>query len=621
MTAMMREETPEMQDQRYVEGTNHLQFGRWHEALRCFESLAKDYPTSQPIQWALNEARFKAGLESTTSVRAKEWIIAWRPVIAKALVVIVVVALLIEGFVWVKGALAPTMAQAQVERQQAQLLVEGKTFLEAGDLTNAEARFRALLAQSPDNAEATEGLTRIAEQRATQALYDQAVALQKAGDLEGAMQRLTQLTVSAPGYRDVAQRIAAIKGQQNIEGLLAEAQADYAAGRWSDALLKFQQVKAANSSYRADVVSARLFDINMRLGREIIESRTPDLAQVPQALAYFGQALALQPRNSDALLERRLLNLYLDGQAKFQQNSWEEAVTSLASLYEQRPRYLGGAATRMLYESYIKLGDQQMAGSDLNQAYEFYRKAAELPVPDNSLARGRMAALAPKLTPTATPLPTATPSPTMAPTSTPGPTAVVTPKPLATHRGQIVFFSNQEEKAGLWVMDADGNNRQYLGESRDLRKQYDALVEQARLSPDGRYKLFVKNTGKSAQVFMTVPPSEQWGQLPPKQVSMLTGTSYDPVWAPDGSKVVFVSQEDSSDDIWITNPDGTDNRNLTRNSWEWDKHPSWSPDSKRIVFWSNREGHMQIYIMDADGRNAHNISKSEWDEFDPIWIR
>ena len=195
--------------------------------------------------------------------------------------------------------------------------------------------------------------------------------------------------------------------------------------------------------------------------------------------------------------------------------------------------------------------------------------------------------------------------------------------PLAAFRNQIVFYSTDEDNPGYWVMDADGQNRQYLGRSRSLRQQYETLAEQSRFSPDGLHRLFVGRADRtdSDQIYMTQPPHPEYGDLPPLQLTKLTGLCYDPVWSPDGGRISFVSQENGSDDIWVINADGSGARNLSRNVWEWEKHPSWSPDSRRIAFWSNRTGAKQIHIMDADGRNVRNISNTEWDEYDPIWIR
>jgi TolB protein len=85
--------------------------------------------------------------------------------------------------------------------------------------------------------------------------------------------------------------------------------------------------------------------------------------------------------------------------------------------------------------------------------------------------------------------------------------------------------------------------------------------------------------------------------------------------------VVFVSQEDGSDDIWFIGADGQSQHSLVRNTWEWDKSPTWSPNGSQIAFWSNRTGLKQIFVMNADGKEVHNISNTGWDESEPLWVR
>jgi TolB protein len=159
-----------------------------------------------------------------------------------------------------------------------------------------------------------------------------------------------------------------------------------------------------------------------------------------------------------------------------------------------------------------------------------------------------------------------------------------------------------------------------------MRTQFDQLLRQYQLSPDGRYRAYVTRgeTDKQPQVYIQGQVNE-YGTLPTWRVTRdFSAVAYDPMWSPDGARIVFVSPQDGSDDIWVTSPERETTQlavNLTRNDWEWDKNPSWSPDSRRIPFWSNRTGVKQIFVMDADGRNLRNISNSTWDEYYPLWIR
>ncbi len=159
----------------------------------------------------------------------------------------------------------------------------------------------------------------------------------------------------------------------------------------------------------------------------------------------------------------------------------------------------------------------------------------------------------------------------------------------------------------------------------DMNAVYKDLRERETFSPDGTCRTYTTQTGdddwpavyaQCRPVDDLAPPT--WG------ISKgLTKVNYDPVWSPDGQRIAFVSQNKGSDDIWIAQAkDGTEQWNLTPNTWEWDKHPSWGPDSQHIVFWSNREGTKQIFIIDADNLNDwRKVSATTWDEYDPIWIK
>ncbi len=622
-------------DPRYRAGTACLQTGKWQEAIGHFRGLLGAYPNAELARRALEEARFKARLDSTARIRGKRWIIPWGRLLFYFSVVALTGLLAVFGTYMFRIRLAPVLAEARMKRQIGQLREECADLREAGALDAAEACCQQLLSFDPQDQQALEGLQEIAQQRGLERLYQEGLQLEREGDNsstvdreaalgyhEAALEKYTEIMRLSPLYRDVSLRITAIDQQMALVRLFSQAEADYEAGQVTQALDEYLQVRELNSRYERGLIDSRLFAIYLHLGREIIERRPAVPEMVPDAREYFEKALRLEPRSAEATLEKRLASLFLEGQDRYYQGRSDEAIARLHQVFEQRPDYLGGILVGMLYDAYIHSGDAHQAAGDIGFAYEQYRKAAALPLADKALAVARLEAIRPLLTPTPTPTNTATPTSTPPPTATPKPTPIPTPKPLVAYRGYIAFYSADEEKPGIWIMDSSGENRQYLGRSSSLRKQYDALVGEARYSPDHRYYLFVQRVGKKpAQIFVWLPKHEQYGDLPPEQLTKLSGLSYDPVWSPDGSRVAFVSQENESDDIWVINADGTRPRNLTRNTWPWDKHPSWSPDSRRIVFWSNREGHKQIYVMDADGRDGRNISNTEWEEYDPIWIR
>jgi Tol biopolymer transport system component len=72
-------------------------------------------------------------------------------------------------------------------------------------------------------------------------------------------------------------------------------------------------------------------------------------------------------------------------------------------------------------------------------------------------------------------------------------------------------------------------------------------------------------------------------------------------------KIAFVSTRDGNAEIYVMNPDGSSQTNLTNNSASADS-PAWSPDGAKIAFVSNRNGSSQIFLMNADGSNPIQLT-------------
>lgn len=94
----------------------------------------------------------------------------------------------------------------------------------------------------------------------------------------------------------------------------------------------------------------------------------------------------------------------------------------------------------------------------------------------------------------------------------------------------------------------------------------------------------------------------------PRATPFLAGDAIrqQPAWSPAGNLIAYVSDEAGKDDIWICDPSGANQFNLTATAPGASSHPAWSPDGQRIAFYSDRDGG-GIYTMTALGGSASKI--------------
>jgi Tol biopolymer transport system component len=93
--------------------------------------------------------------------------------------------------------------------------------------------------------------------------------------------------------------------------------------------------------------------------------------------------------------------------------------------------------------------------------------------------------------------------------------------------------------------------------------------------------------------------------------------------SPDGRKIAFTGRAASGNvEIYVVNPDGSGQRNLTRDP-GYEGDPAWSPDRRKIAFAKGSRscrageacvGNPEIYVMNTDGSEQRNLTRSPTDE-------
>ena len=168
---------------------------------------------------------------------------------------------------------------------------------------------------------------------------------------------------------------------------------------------------------------------------------------------------------------------------------------------------------------------------------------------------------------------------------------------------RLAMISDRAGTPEVWHLSVDGTD-----ERRVTYDSKDAILGD--WSPDGASLLFT----------VADPPGIVLRNPDGVNVQRLTeAEDHSPRWSPKGDAIVFVSTgEDSQQDVYIVNADGSERRALTQNDGD-NYDPKWSPDGKQICYVSTIDGDAEIFVMDADGNNQKQLTKNDVDESSPVW--
>lgn len=101
------------------------------------------------------------------------------------------------------------------------------------------------------------------------------------------------------------------------------------------------------------------------------------------------------------------------------------------------------------------------------------------------------------------------------------------------------------------------------------------------------------------------------------------GVSIAPEISPDGNSIVFaLGDAKGSSQIWVMDRGGTNPHQIHGRGWD----PTWSPDGTQILFASDEAGASQLFIMNSDGSSQRRVThfdslrgRSDWSP-DGSWI-
>lgn len=91
-----------------------------------------------------------------------------------------------------------------------------------------------------------------------------------------------------------------------------------------------------------------------------------------------------------------------------------------------------------------------------------------------------------------------------------------------------------------------------------------------------------------------------------------------PSWSPEGDRLVFESNRNGKDDLFVIEVDSGVVTRLTDSSAN-DARPVWSPSGEWIAFHSDRSGNFDVYRTRPDGTEVRRVTDRDLDETSPAW--
>ncbi len=181
--------------------------------------------------------------------------------------------------------------------------------------------------------------------------------------------------------------------------------------------------------------------------------------------------------------------------------------------------------------------------------------------------------------------------------------------PIIGGSAQISFASDRSGRPQIYLVDLANRTEVELTDASGGACQPAWSADGTRLAYTSPCNTNREEYSGSSVFVMEVDSAGNPGVIT-QLITTVGGGDYDPAWSRDGSRIAFTSWRTGRPQIFTTNPDGSDLRNLNDDlAFNW--APTWSHDGATLAFLTGRGGAEEIWTIPAGGGEERRFSRSD----------
>lgn len=172
----------------------------------------------------------------------------------------------------------------------------------------------------------------------------------------------------------------------------------------------------------------------------------------------------------------------------------------------------------------------------------------------------------------------------------------------------IVYTSYKSGFPDIYRLDLRANSREVVAD-------YEGMNMGARYSPDGQRLALIISGGSNPDLWVR----ESGGGM--RKLTRSSGLEAAPAWSPDGTRIVFSSDQSGGVQLFVVPSQGGTMRRLRTDISGYCAEPDWNPlDPNQIAFTAAQGSGYQIALYDTAKGGSRFLTSERGDAIEPHWM-